>query len=384
MKRLSILGSTGSIGRQALSVADSRGFPVAALAAGNDDALLEQQIVKYRPALAALYDEEKGRALAARLAGGPTRVLWGAEGVLECASCGQADLVLNAIVGVAGLRPSLAALESGHPLALANKESLVCGGALVTALAAEKRLSLLPVDSEHSAIFQCLRAGAPGEVERLILTASGGPFFGMTAAETAGKTAAEALKHPSWRMGPKITVDSATMMNKGFELMEAFWLFGVPPEKLDVVVHRESVVHSLVAFRDGAVIAQLSPPDMRLPIQYALDYPDRQPSALPRLDLAAAGKLTFFPPDEESFPALPLCRTVMARGGNAGAALNGANEEAVGLFLAGRIPFGDLVPLARDGAAQTPYIDGPTLAQVLETDRLARQNVRNLVKGGRS
>lgn len=380
MKRLSILGSTGSIGRQALQVCDARGFAVAALAAGRDDKLLEKQIRKYRPAVAALFDEPRGRALAARLGGCGTRVLWGAAGVLECAGWADADLVLNAIVGVAGLRPSLAALESGHPLALANKESMVCGGALVTALARERGLPILPVDSEHSAIFQCLRAGTHDEVEKLIVTASGGPFFGLTAAQTADKTAAEALKHPNWRMGRKITVDSATMMNKGFELMEARWLFGVPPERLEAVVHRESIVHSLVAFRDGAVIAQLSPPDMRLPIQYALDWPERQPSALPRLDLAAVGKLTFFKPDEVNFPALPLCRAAMARGGNAGAAVNGANEEAVALFLDGAIRFGELVPLVRDGAAAVPYIDAPTLAEVLETDLLARRNVRNLIK----
>lgn len=378
MKRLTVLGSTGSIGVQTLKVAEERGFSVAALAAGGNDELLERQIEKFRPRLAALRDETRGRALAQRLSGCGTRILWGEQGVLECASFQDSDIVLNAIVGIAGLRPTVAALEAGRPLALANKESLVCGGAYVMSLAQRMGISILPVDSEHSAIFQCLRGSEPNEVEELILTASGGPFFGLTAEKMAGKTAADALRHPNWSMGKKVTVDSATMMNKGFETMEARWLFDVPAERIRAVVHRESVVHSLVAFRDGAILAQMSPPDMRLPIQCALDWPRRQTSPLPRLDLAKLGTMTFFEPDEQAFPALPLCREALKKGGNAGAALNGANEEAVRLFLEGAIPFGSIVPLVRDGAAAVGHIAQPSLQDIFETDQAAKARVHEL------
>ena len=373
MKTISLIGSTGSIGVQTLQVAEERGYAVAALAAGHNAGKLEEQILRFRPRVAALYDEAAGRALAQKLA--PvcdTKILWGEEGVCRAAQEESADLVLNAAVGIAGLRPTVAAIRAGKTLALANKESLVCAGELVNALCREHGTKLIPVDSEHSAIFQCLQGSRAGEVERILLTASGGPFFGKKAAEIANMGPKEALKHPSWSMGAKITVDSATMMNKGFEMIEAMHLFHVRPEQLQVVVHRESIVHSLVEFRDGSVLAQLSPPDMRLPIQYAVDYPERKDSRRARLDLFSVGKLSFYPPDDETFPAMDLCREVMARGGNLGAAVNGANEAAVAAFLRGEIPFGQIYPRVERAARAVPFIAQPTLEDIFETDRLAR------------
>ena len=373
MKTISLIGSTGSIGVQTLQVAGERGYAVAALAAGHNAKKLEEQILRFRPRVAALCDEPAGRALAQKLA--PvcdTKILWGEEGVCRAAQEESADLVLNAAVGIAGLRPTVAAIRAGKTLALANKESLVCAGELVNALCREHGTKLIPVDSEHSAIFQCLQGSRAGEVERILLTASGGPFFGKKAAEIANMGPKEALKHPSWSMGDKITVDSATMMNKGFEMIEAMHLFHVRPEQLQVVVHRESIVHSLVEFRDGSVLAQLSPPDMRLPIQYAVDYPERKDSRRARLDLFSVGKLSFYPPDDETFPAMDLCREVMARGGNLGAAVNGANEAAVAAFLRGEIPFGQIYPRVERAARAVPFIEQPTLEDIFETDRLAR------------
>ena len=373
MKTISLIGSTGSIGVQTLQVAEERGYAVAALAAGHNAGKLEEQILRFRPRVAALYDEAAGRALAQKLA--PvcdTKILWGEEGVCRAAQEESADLVLNAAVGIAGLRPTVAAIRAGKTLALANKESLVCAGELVNALCREHGTKLIPVDSEHSAIFQCLQGSRAGEVERILLTASGGPFFGKKAAEIAEMGPTEALKHPSWSMGAKITVDSATMMNKGFEMIEAMHLFHVRPEQLQVVVHRESIVHSLVEFRDGSVLAQLSPPDMRLPIQYAVNYPERKDSRRARLDLFSVGKLSFYPPDDETFPAMDLCREVMARGGNLGAAVNGANEAAVAAFLRGEIPFGQIYPQVERAARAVPFIAQPTLEDIFETDRLAR------------
>ena len=373
MKTISLIGSTGSIGVQTLQVAEERGYAVAALAAGHNAKQLEEQILRFRPRVAALYDEAAGRALAQKLA--PvcdTKILWGEEGVCRAAQEESAELVLNAAVGIAGLRPTVAAIRAGKTLALANKESLVCAGELVNALCREHGTKLIPVDSEHSAIFQCLQGSRAGEVERILLTASGGPFFGKKAAEIAEMGPKEALKHPSWSMGAKITVDSATMMNKGFEMIEAMHLFHVRPEQLQVVVHRESIVHSLVEFRDGSVLAQMSPPDMRLPIQYAVDSPERQHSRRARLDLFSVGKLSFYPPDDETFPAMDLCREVMARGGNLGAAVNGANEAAVAAFLRGEIPFGQIYPRVERAARAVPFIEQPTLEDIFETDRLAR------------
>ena len=373
MKTLSVIGSTGSIGVQTLQVAAERGYRVAGLAAGKSADALYEQILQVRPRVAALYDEAAGKALAEKLKGVcDTRILWGEAGVCAVAALEESNLVVNAAVGISGLRPTVAALEAGKNLALANKESLVCAGDIVNALAREKNLAILPVDSEHNAIFQCLQGSHDGEVERLIITASGGPFFGKTAEEIADMGPKEALKHPSWSMGAKITVDSSTMMNKGFEMIEAMHLFRVRPEQIDVVVHRESIVHSLVEFRDGSVLAQLSPPDMRLPIQYAVDYPLRQYAPRKRLDLPALAKLTFFAPDEETFPAMKLCREVMERGGNFGAAVNGANEVAVAAFLAEKIPFGKIYPTVERAARSVPFLQEPTLDDIFETDRLAR------------
>ena len=373
MKTLSVVGSTGSIGVQTLQVAEERGYRVAGLAAGRNLHELESQILRWKPRVAALYDESAAATLAIRLKGlVDTEIYWGEEGVCRVAALEESDLVVNAAVGISGLKPTIAAVRAGKTLALANKESLVCAGELVNTLAKEKGVSILPVDSEHNAIFQCLQGSRADEVERLILTASGGPFFGKKTEEIADMGPEQALKHPSWSMGAKITVDSATMMNKGFEMIEAMHLFHVRPEQIDVVVHRESIIHSLVEYRDGSVLAQLSPPDMRLPIQYAVDYPLRQYAPRKRLDLAALSKLSFFAPDEQTFPSMRLCREVMERGGNLGAAVNGANEVAVAAFLAGKIPFGRIYPTVEQAAHQVPFLQNPSLEDIFETDRLAR------------
>ena len=375
-KTISLIGSTGSIGIQTLDVAAERGYQIAGLAAGRNIDALEAQILRWKPRLAAVYDEAAASVLATRLKGlVDTEICHGAEGVCRVASMEESDLVVNAAVGIAGLRPTVAAVSAGKTLALANKESLVCAGELVNRLAQEKGVKILPVDSEHSAIFQCLQGSREAEIERLILTASGGPFFGKKAEEIADMGPEQALKHPSWSMGAKITVDSATMMNKGFEMIEAMHLFHVEPHQIDVVVHRESIVHSLVEFRDGSVLAQLSPPDMRLPIQYAVDYPNRMYAPRRRLDLPALSKLTFFAPDAETFPAMQLCREVMERGGNLGAAVNGANEVAVAAFLAGKIPFGKIYSAVEQAVRKVPFLKNPELNDIFETDRLARAAV---------
>ena len=371
-KRLVLLGSTGSIGTQALEVAEKLHFPVVALAANRQADLLETQIRRYKPRYAALRDEAAAAELKVRVADLPVQVLAGEEGLCALAALSEADLVLNAIVGVAGLRPTLAAVAAGHDLALANKESLVAGGDLVTAAVKKAGVNLLPVDSEHSAIFQCLQGCPPDRrVKRLILTASGGPFFGKKAAELEGITPAEALKHPNWNMGAKITVDSATMMNKGLELTEARWLFDLPPEKIRVVVHRESILHSAVEYEDNAVIGQLGLPDMRIPIQYAMTWPYRAPCPAGELSLAQLGKLTFFEPDGETFPGVDIFRRALAAGGTAPAAVNAANEQAVAMFLAGKLSFLDISRRAeRILTYAWPRADG--VEAVLAADREAR------------
>ena len=372
-----LLGSTGSIGLQALDVAPAAGYTVAALAAGRRAKPLEEQIRRYRPAYAALFDEKAAADLQVRVRDLPVKVLAGMDGLCELAALDGADMVLNAVVGMVGLLPTLAAVEAGHDVALANKETLVAGGELVMRAVREKGVRLLPVDSEHSAIFQCLQGNEGNRVRRVLLTASGGPFFGKTAAELEGVTAADALRHPNWDMGAKITIDSATMMNKGLELIEARWLFDMPPERIDIVVHRESVVHSLVEYDDGSVIAQLGVPDMRIPIQYALTFPRRLPSPVKRLELAEWGKLTFFPPDNETFPAMGLCREAISRGGLYPAAVNAANEEAVALFLRGKIGFPAIACLA-GGALATSLPAGGSLEDVLAADRQARERIRRM------
>ena len=375
VQTISVLGSTGSIGVQALEVAGRLSLRVAALAAGRNAALLEQQIRAHRPAVAALFDEAAARDLRVRVADTGTRVLSGAGGVCEAAAIAGADLTLNAIVGIAGLRPTLAALEAGHPVALANKETLVAAGDLVMAKAKEKGLPLLPVDSEHSAIFQCLQGRPPSGSFRILLTASGGPFFGRTRQDLQHITPADALKHPNWDMGAKITIDSATLMNKGLEIIEAVHLFQVPPEAVTVLVHRQSIVHSCVEYEDGSVVAQLGVPDMRIPIQYAITYPHRTACPAPRLSLTEVGALTFCPPDTDTFTCLAASIAAIKAGGLCPAAVNGANEQAVALFLAKKTPFlqiGELVAAAGERASKS---SGYTLADVFEADRAAREFV---------
>ena len=379
-KSLVLLGSTGSIGVQALEVAQGAGYRVAALAAGSRVEPFEEQIRRYRPAAAAMFDEKAAADLKVRVRDLPVRVTAGMEGLCELAALPEADMVLNAVVGMVGLLPTLAAVRAGHDVALANKETLVAGGALVMDAVARRGVKLLPVDSEHSAIFQCLQGRPPREraLKRLILTASGGPFFGKSAAELERVTVQDALRHPNWSMCAKITIDSATMMNKGLELIEARWLFDVDPKDIDIVVHRESVVHSLIEYTDHSVIAQLGVPDMRIPIQYALTWPERLPSPVPRLDLAAYQKLTFFAPDYETFPCMTYCREAITRGGLYPAAVNAANEEAVALFLAGRIGFA-AIPRLVASALDLTLPAGDTAEAVLEADRHVREIVRAAV-----
>ncbi len=372
IKNLAVLGSTGSIGVQALEVAELMEFRIEALTANSRTDILEEQIRKFRPRLAAVADEKAAADLKIRVADTSTTVLSGSKGVEECARCG-ADSVLNSIVGIAGLAPTLAAIETGSSIALANKETLVAGGKIVMDSAAAKGVSILPVDSEHSAIFQSLQGyRGKNQIKRLILTASGGPFFGKTRAELENVTLAQALKHPNWSMGAKITIDSATMMNKGLELIEAAWLFGIKAENIDILVHRQSIVHSLVEYIDNSVIAQLGVPDMRIPIQYALTYPDRYQSPVKQLDLAEAATLTFERPDYETFSCINLCRRAFEKGGLYPAAVNAANEKANELFREGKIGFLD-IPKAVEAAFDlvAPVYDY-TLEDVFETDKSVR------------
>ena len=373
---IAILGSTGSIGRQTLDVVRELGLRVAALTANASVERMEAQAREFHPALAVLTNETAAAELRVRLADTETKVLSGEEGLLAAATLPQADTVLTAVVGMVGLKPTLAAIREGKRIALANKETLVCAGELVMEAAKEYGAEIVPVDSEHSAIFQCLMGCKDrGEIHRLILTCSGGPFFGMTKEQLTRVTKADALKHPNWKMGPKITVDCATLMNKGLEVIEAMRLYDLPLEKVDVLIHRQSVVHSLVEYCDGAVMAQLGTPDMRLPIQLAMTYPERQPSPVERLDLTTCGQLTFCHPDMENFPCLALARDCAQKGGNACASMNGANEEAVAMFLRDEIGFYDIYRLVSQAVEQVPFIEKPTLDQILETDALARKAV---------
>ena len=376
MKRnISILGSTGSIGRQSLDVIAACGMSVAALTANASVDLMEQQVRQFKPELAVLMDEAAAKELKARIADTDTRVASGMEGLIEAASLPSADTVITAVVGMVGLRPTLAAIEAGKRIALANKETLVCAGELVMAAAARKGVEIVPVDSEHSALFQSLQgcADQKKEVKRLILTASGGPFFGWKKEALEEVTLEQALKHPNWSMGAKITVDSATLMNKGLEFIEAMHLYQMPPEKISIVVHRESIIHSLVEYCDNAVIAQLGSPDMRLPIQYALTWPQRTDGPAEPLDLLKCGALTFAEPDPEAFPCLALALKAAAIGGTAGAILNGANEAAVGLFLQKKIGFMDISRRVARAMEEIPVVQNPTLGDVLNADRAARE-----------
>ncbi len=373
-----ILGSTGSVGRSALSVVEHDGgarLRAFGLSAHRQLGALVEQALAFRPRFVALADPAGSAEVAGRLRGSGVEVLSGRDGIARMVSDPSTDRVLSAIVGAAGLEGTWAALEAGKTVALANKETLVVAGPLVMDLARRRGATILPVDSEHSAIFQAMASGRPREVRRVILTSSGGPFRGKTARELAGVTPDQALRHPTWKMGPKISIDSATMMNKALEVIEARWLFGLDPDQIEVVVHPESVVHSMVEFVDGSVVAQLSPPDMRLPIQLALSYPDRVEGPCPALDLTRPMALNFEPPDRETFPALDLGFEVMRRAGTAGAALNAANEAAVARFLGGEIGFLDIPRACRSALDHHPFDPRPTLDALWRVDAWARQEV---------
>lgn len=373
-KRISILGSTGSIGRQSLDVISACGMSVAALTANSSAKLLEEQARQFHPELAVLVDEKAAADLRVRLADTNVRVLGGMEGLMEAAVVQSADTVITAVVGMVGLRPTLAAIRESKRIALANKETLVCAGDLVLEEARDYGAQILPVDSEHSALFQSLEGNKNrGEVKRLILTCSGGPFYGKTRKQLQGMARKDALQHPNWSMGAKITVDSATLMNKGLEFIEAMHLYHMPPEKISIVVHRESMIHSLVEYCDNAMIAQLGAPDMRLPIQYALTWPKRVPGPADPLDIWNCGPLTFGEPDLDTFRCLALALEAAKTGGTAGAILNGANEAAVAQFLAGRIGFLDIADKVAQAMEKVPVIQNPTLTDVLEADAAARE-----------
>ena len=380
VKCVSILGSTGSIGRQSLDIISRiPQIKVAALTAGTSVERMAEQCREFLPELAVMATEEAAAALKKEISDLAIRVSWGELGLIEAASLEGVDCVITAVVGMVGLKPTLAAIREGKRIGLANKETLVCAGELVMAEAEKYGAEIIPVDSEHSAIFQCLMGcNDRREVKRLILTCSGGPFFGMTREQLQSVTKADALKHPNWKMGAKITIDCATLMNKGLEVIEAMRLYDMPLEQVDVVIHRQSIVHSMVEFVDGAVMAQLGAPDMRLPIQLALTYPERVSCPVDHLDLVGCGPLSFLEPDVENFPCLALARDCAKRGGTACPAMNGANEEAVAMFLRDEIGFYDIYRLVRQAVDEVPFIQNPTLEEILETDRLARDAVRRL------
>ena len=376
VKCVSILGSTGSIGRQSLDIIRHLPVKVAALTAGTSVERMAEQCRQFQPELAVMATEEAAASLKSELAGMNIRIAWGEAGLLEAASIDSADCVITAVVGMVGLKPTLAAIHAGKRIGLANKETLVCAGELVMAEAEKYNTEIIPVDSEHSAIFQCLMGcGDRREVSRLILTCSGGPFFGKSREELRTVTKADALRHPNWKMGPKITIDCATLMNKGLEVIEAMRLYHMPLEQVDVVIHRQSIVHSLVEFTDGAVMAQLGAPDMRLPIQLALTYPARTECPVEKLDLTSCGALTFSKPDLEAFPCLALAYRCAKRGGTSCAVMNGANEEAVALYLRDEIGFYDIYNLVSGAVDAIESIPNPNLEQILEADRLARAYV---------
>ena len=378
MKDIVILGSTGSIGRQTLEIVrKEKDLRVVALAAARSVDQTEEQIREFSPALAVLYDEEAAKELASRVKDTDTRVLAGMEGLIEAASYPTASIVVTAVVGMIGIRPTIAAIEAGKDIALANKETLVTAGHIIMPLAKERGVKILPVDSEHSAIFQCLQGAANKEIEELLLTASGGPFFGRTKEELRDVRPEEALKHPNWNMGKKITIDSATLVNKGLEVMEARWLFDVPIEKVRVVVQPKSVIHSMVAFVDGAVLAQLGTPDMRLPIQYALYYPERRALDGERLDFASIASISFASPDPETFRGLALAIEAGKTGGSMPTVFNAANEEAVALFLDGRIGFPDIYEILETAMRNHTVIPSPDLSTILSVEQETRDFVKS-------
>lgn len=379
VKYVSILGSTGSIGRQSLDVISRLpDVKVMALTGGTNWELMACQCRQFQPPLAVMSTYEAMSALSEQISDLPITVAWGEEGLIAAATMAEADCVITAVVGMVGLKPTLAAIQAGKRIGLANKETLVCAGELVMAQAKQYGAEIIPVDSEHSAIFQCLMGCHDRrEVKKIILTCSGGPFFGMKPEELKHVTKADVLRHPTWKMGPKITVDCATLMNKGLEVIEAMRLYQVPLEQIQVVIHRQSIIHSLVEFTDGAIMAQLGVPDMRLPIQLALTYPERTDCPVEPLDLTACGVLSFFQPDLEAFPCLRLAMDCARKGGTACPAMNGANEEAVAMYLRDEIGFYDIYDLVSKAVEAVPFIEDPTLEQILEADELARQSVKN-------
>ena len=374
MREIIILGSTGSIGTQAIEVCQNNGYKVTGLAAGSNIKLLEKQARQLNPLYVACSDQNAANELKIKLKDTSIKVLSGPDGVCELATI-KGDTVLNAIVGIAGLRPTLAAVNAGKNVALANKETLVAGGDIVKKAVAENKVSLLPVDSEHSAIFQSLQGVPNGSISKILLTASGGPFYAKKAKDLENVTKNEALKHPNWSMGAKITIDSATLMNKGLEVIEAVHLFQIKPDDIEVLVHRQSIVHSAIELTDGAVIAQLGTPDMKLPIQYALTYPNRAGLCGKRLSLTDIGTLTFEKPDTKTFRCLPVCINAIKEGGLKPAAANGANEQAVKLFLEGKIKFLQIAELVEAATLAQPTVKGYSLTDVLEADRSAREYV---------
>ncbi len=378
MKTMTILGSTGSIGTQALEVAAKHNIKVKALAANSDVEKLAAQAKELMPERVCIYREDKKSELEKLLSGTGIKISTGMEGLKEIARMDGVDIMLNSVVGMVGLVPTLTAIEKGTDIALANKETLVAGGELVIKAAAEKGVKIYPVDSEHSAIFQCLQGNEGNKLNGIILTASGGPFFGKTKSDLEGVTVEQALNHPNWSMGRKITIDSATLMNKGLEFIEAMWLFKLRPEQIEIVVHRQSVVHSAVEYEDNSVIAQLGVPDMKIPIQYALLYPERVESDVKKLSLTDYGKLTFEKPDYDTFDCLRACIKAVTIGGNLPAAVNGANEEAVAAFLDGRIDFLDIGRIVMSVCDSTPRKEIKCVEDVLEADRLAREEARRL------
>ena len=382
MKNVAIIGSTGSIGTQTLEIVRvQEDLNIVALAAGSNIELLEKQAREFSPEVVGIWSEENAARLRECLADTDIRVVAGMDGLIEIAELSSSDILVTAIVGMIGIRPTIAAINAGKDIALANKETLVTAGHIIMPLAAEKNVAILPVDSEHSAIFQSMQ-GMPNKkaIKKIILTASGGPFFGKTLDELENVTAKDALKHPNWDMGAKITIDSATMMNKGLEFIEAKWLFDMPNEDIEIVVHRESVVHSAIVYQDNSMIAQLGVPDMRIPIQYALTYPEREPSPVKELSLTDYGKLTFFEPDYDTFKCINVCKEAIELGGIHPAAANGANEESVRLFLNGKIKFTDIAYLNNEAMKNAPEKENFTLDDVLEADRAARDYVIEAVK----
>jgi len=382
IKGLCILGSTGSIGVQALNVCENLKINVVSLIANNNIKLMEEQIRQYKPKVAAMQDERAASLLKQAVKDTNTKVLAGHDGIIEAVTHDDADMVLTSVVGIAGLLPTVAAIKAGKDIALSNKETLVTAGPIITELAKEKGVKIFPVDSEHSAIFQCLAGNRNRDVEKIILTASGGPFRGYTKEQLKNVTVEQALKHPNWSMGSKITIDSATMMNKGLEIIEAMWLFNVPVSKIEVIVHPESIIHSMVAFKDGSIMAQMGAPDMRIPIQLALTWPERMENPFRRVDFDILKTLSFTKPDLETFDALKLAYEAAETGGTLPCAMNAANEVAVDMFLKGRISFLQITEVVGQVMKEHFVNTKPVLNDIIDTDRKARELARTIINGG--